>query len=204
MDIYQFVTILASLLGAFLVSYFTEKGKQSAINDNLEKLTTTVEGIKSSFDMAKLTHQIQYSKLHERRAAVIETFYEKMTRLQNGMRALTAAIKFGTADSFEEDEKVRKKEVAEAFNEFNKLYLEKRLFFKTSERVIIEDIVKDYVDKVVEYAWPQQSRDYNMTPEQRKLTLEKSQAASKYIAEEIPKKIDQLEVEFHKTLGMDK
>ncbi|PSB19288.1 hypothetical protein C7B65_11995 [Phormidesmis priestleyi ULC007] len=96
-------------------------------------LVKEVETLKSSLSMEALTHQIRFSKLHERRAKSIEELYHKVIQLETLALRLTLEMD----DDDHEELQVRADEFIDKFLETNSLLQENAIYFPSK---IIEKI----------------------------------------------------------------
>ena len=91
--------VVVLLWQRFLPAYFSEKGRNLATKEDIGHITNAIESVKgkhtrdleqlrSDLNRAALEHQVQFSKLHEKRAEVLAELY---TRLVSAMWAMETA-----------------------------------------------------------------------------------------------------------------
>jgi hypothetical protein len=183
------------------LSYEVEMGKITATLENVERLTRTMEQVKSEFDLSKITYQIQFAKLHDRRMVVVETMYEKLYRLQISTKIFTQIMHPVISDA-EAEEKARLNEVSEAYNDFRRYFPGKMLFFSNEVNEMLSKIADLYWQCLLDATELQRLRNMKATGEYLKLGFDKLDKARKSLETEIPDAINKMDAEFKKLLGV--
>jgi hypothetical protein len=194
-------TKIAETERARKLSYESEMGKITATLDNVERLTRAMEQVKSEFDLSKITYQIQFAKLHDRRMEVVEKMYEKLYRLQSGMQVFTQ-IMIPIISDADAEAKARLNEVSDAYNDFRRYFPGKMLFFSNEFNEMLSRIATLYWECLWDATELQRLRNMGAVGEQLKSGFDKSKKARERLETEIPEAITKMDAEFKKLLGV--
>lgn len=117
-----------------------------------EELALKIESLKAEISKNNITHQVQFSILHQERARIIVELYRNLVELQSAMLAWTAFMQPIIADA-EKEAKLRAERANIAFNKFRDFYLTNKLFFSKSFCEILDELIKEYWDKAWDYGF---------------------------------------------------
>ena len=94
-----------------------------------------LEAIKASLNIEALTHQIEFSKLHDRRADLIEQLYKKVITLENAAACLKAEFQMDDHEELKEkaDTFIDRFFELHSFVEDHKIYFSEHLANKIKE-----------------------------------------------------------------------
>lgn len=188
------------------IAFESEMGKIQATKTSVEELTRTIEGIKREIDIGKITYQIKYSKLHEKRMAVIEETYNQVVTLNFAIQDYMSPFqssKSGKYEDFESEQKAKQLKAFESYNDLNKYYHTKKLFFDESTSLKLEELLKIIWSKIWDFTLAERKASYGIEPKDLLEEYEKKNQASDYIFEEIPKMLSALEKELQKMIGVE-
>ena len=188
------------------ISFENEMGKIQATKTSIEELTRTVEGIKREIDIGKITYQIKYAKLHEKRMIFIEETYSKVINLNINIQDYMAPFqksKSGELGDFETEQKEKQQKALASYNDLNMFYYTKKLFFDESTNVKMEELLKTIRTKIMDFTAPERMKSYGAVHKDLTDQYKKREAASDYIFEEIPKMLSALEKELQKMIGVE-
>lgn len=104
-----------------------------------------IEPIKSELAKANITHQIQFSFLHQERGKVILKLYKRLVELHSMVdwtNFIHPIIEDGDKEKQERTERANL-----ALHDFQNFYLLNKLFFSESLCTYINDVFKEYWDK---------------------------------------------------------
>jgi hypothetical protein len=197
---------IAETEAARKLAYESEMGKITAVSETIENNTRVIESIKRDIDISKITYQIKYSKLHERRMVVIEETYSKVITLNISLQDYMAPFqqsKSGKQEDFEAEQKKKQQKAFDSFQDLNLFYHNKKLFFDQSTKEKMEQLLKIVRDKIWDFTGPDRMKSYGIEHKDLKDEYKKRSDASDYIFDEIPKMLDALEKELQKVLGID-
>ena len=146
--------ILAFLIRSLIVNI---------LNRDLEAykstLTKDVEAFKSNLQLATIEHQVRFSKLHDKRAQVIQDLYGKLVALDTMIHSVLKRLrKVGEATL---DEKVI--EYGGLHNELHEFFLPNRIFFGSETCQAIDNLLilsRDTYFDITTYPVDPQSPEY--------------------------------------------
>lgn len=168
-----------------------------------EELTLKIEPIKSELAKTNITHQIQFSFLHQERAKVIIELYKKLVELHSAMMDWTGFMHPIVEDA-DKEEQDRAKRANIAVHDFRNFYLLNKLFFSKSICVYIEDVFKEYWDKGWDFGYKQQRlRSGQLPPDYYKEYAKDISKISEELRNHLPAKIEELEIMFKKLLKVE-
>lgn len=197
---------LADLEDQRNIAFENEMGKIQATKTSIEELTRTVEGIKREIDIGKITYQIKYAKLHEKRMSVIEETYSKVVilniNLQDYMSPLQMS-KSGKQEDFDAEQKEKQQKSFDSYNDLKQFYFTKKLFFEENTTVIMEELLKTIRAKIWDFTAPERMKSYGAVHKDLSSEYKKREEASDYFFDEIPKMMTALEKELQKTIGVE-
>ena len=155
---------------------------------------TELTRVKASIEKRAFEHQIIFSRLHDRRAKVIEDVY---TTISNLYRAMKEFVKTSITDT--EKRKTKLEGLWDAVDKFRDTYEPKKIFFNTSLCQKIEelnDTMSAPVSKIVVHL-EMYEQNPDITP-----VFNAWKDAEKQIAEIVDGIMNELEDEFRKILGV--
>lgn len=117
-----------------------------------EELSLKIEPFKAELSKNNITHQVQFSVLHQERTKVIIEFYRKLVELQSSMVEWTTFMHPIVEDA-EKEARDRAERANTAFNDFRNFYLTNKLFFSKSICETLDELVKNYWDKAWDYGF---------------------------------------------------
>ncbi|MCK8143320.1 hypothetical protein MW871_15935 [Flavobacterium sp. I-SCBP12n] len=168
-----------------------------------EELTIKIEPLKSELAKNNITHQIQFSFLHEERGKVILELYKKLIELHSAMVDWTNFLHPVYQDAKKESQD-RSTRADKAITDFKNFYLHNKLFFSKNFCKYIDEIFKEYWEKGWDFGYNQQKvRSGELTSEYHKLYSEQMSTISKELKENLPVKIAEIEDKFRKILNVE-
>ncbi len=200
--------ILAFLVKALVVNSLSRdlEAYKSKLNTDLEAhkstMTKDIEAFKSNLQLATIEHQVRFSKLHDKRAQVIQDLYSKLVALDTVIHSVLKRFqKVGEATL---EEKVR--EYGRLHNELNDFFLPNRIFFSSETCRVIDDLLflsRDINFDITTYPVDPESSEYKYGP--RDLLNERHEyweKARKAFDTDVKKLMEQLEMQFRSMLGV--
>lgn len=200
--------ILAILIRSLVVNSLNRdlEAYKSKLNADLEVHKSTmakdVEAFKSNLQLATIEHQVRFSKLHDKRAQVIQDLYGKLVALDTVIHSVLKRFqKVGEATL---EEKVR--EYGRLHNELNEFFLPNRIFFGSETCRVIDDLLflsRDTYFDITTYPVDPESPEYKYGP--RDLLNERHEyweKARKAFDTDIKNLKEQLETQFRAMLGV--
>tara|TARA_R110002050_G_scaffold157576_2_gene286195 strand:+ start:2598 stop:3332 length:735 start_codon:yes stop_codon:yes gene_type:complete len=185
-----------------------EEGVKKDFNEKLEaykaklseELAIKIEPLKSELEKNNISHQIEYSYLHQERAKVIVEIYRKLNLVKRNLQKFTERIRVLRTDNQEEltNEKLT---LDTAFEELKGYFEDNSLFFSITFRRSFEELLSRIVS-LKEIYRIHQTNGFMMKMDQQFEEIEKMLAISKEIREELPTQIQQIEDEFQKLLNV--
>lgn len=188
------------------IAFENEMGKIQATKTSIQELTRTVEDVKREIDIRKITYQIKYSKLHEKRMALIEQTYAEVFNLNINLQDYMSPFqksKSGKKEDFEVEQKEKQQKAFDSFNSLNLFYHTKKLFFDESTRIRMEELLGTIRSKIWDFTGPDRAKSYGIEQNELVDEYKKRNAASDYIFDEIPKMLTALEKELEKMIGVE-
>jgi len=168
-----------------------------------EELTLKIEPLKSELAKSNITHQIQFSFLHQERAKVILELYKKLIELHSAIVDWTAFIHPIIEDGEKEDQE-RTKRANIALNDFRNFYVLNKLFFSKAFCNNIDEVFKDYWDKGWDFGYKQERlRSGELEREYWKEYSEDMSKISKELNEKLPMRISEIETKFRQILNVE-
>jgi methionine salvage enolase-phosphatase E1 len=112
-----------------LIRYLLTKDIEKYKFDLKREADKELEAIKASLNIEALTHQIRFSKLHDRRADVIEKLYTKIVALETASGCLEAEFQMDDYDELKQkaDLLIDRYFDVHSFIEGNKIYFSENL-----------------------------------------------------------------------------
>jgi hypothetical protein len=168
-----------------------------------EELALKIEPLKSELAKNNITHQIQFSFLHQERGKVILELYKKLIELHSAMSQWTnvAQVIYNDAEREEEERALR---ANTAIHDFKNFYLLNKIFFNRTFCSDIDAIFKDYWDKGWEFGLNKKRiKSGNLTMRNGKDELDIWTEISKEINDKFPSKIEEIEIQFRKILNVE-
>lgn len=171
---------------------------------NLSKeLAERIEPIKSELARNNITHQIEYSYLHQQRAKVILELYHRLQELHSAMIIWTQTM-HPVIENADKEDKERTDRINKSIVDFKNYYVPNKLFFSSKFCDFIDDLFKEYWDKGWEFGFSkEQVQSGRADGEYFKHYSEKLSRISNDIRENFPTKILELENKFRKMLKVE-
>lgn len=180
-------SITESIKNDFKESIETYKNKLD------EELSLKIEPLKSELNKQNISHQIQYSYLHQERAKVLIELYQKLQELYSAMANWTAIVQ----PVFEDAEKEREERAIRANTallDFKNYFQLNKLFFNQTFCSSIEVLIKEYWDKAWDFGYKQQRvLEGKLTREEFREYSKELSGISKELSQKIPPMIDEIE-----------
>ena len=168
-----------------------------------ENLALKIEPIKSELSKNNITHQIQFSYLHQERSKVIVDLYKKLVELQSAMIDWTSFLHLIQEDA-EKEAKERTDRANEAFTEFRNFYIPNKLFFQKTFCETLDKITEDYWSKAWDYGYKEgQIKSGTVSADFYRNYSTEMSAIRDEIKREIPKKITEIEDKFREMLNVE-
>ena len=200
--------ILAILVKSLVVNSLNRdlEAYKSKLNADLEAHKSTmakdVEAFKSNLQLATIEHQVRFSKLHDKRAQVIQDLYGKLVALDTVIHSVLKRFqKVGEATL---EEKVR--EYGRLHKELNEFFLPNMIFFGSETCRVIDTLLflsRDTYFDITTYPVDPESPEYKYGPQdllnERHEYWEK---ARKAFDTDIKNLKEQLETQFRAMLGV--
>lgn len=156
--------------------------------------------IDKDFEKFKYTlnkENFKFSKLHEKRATVIEGLYAKLTILERSMQSFMSPLQLAG----EKTHKDKQKETAEIADDFVEFCSLKRIYFNEDTCELLDSIIKEFQNAWIDFTtFPVYDQDNLMTPKDR---MENWTKSWKVVSKEIPLLRKNLEDQFRNILGVD-
>lgn len=183
-------------------SEFNIKLEEQKIKLN-EGLALKIETIKSELSKNNITHQIQFSYLHQERAKIIITLYHKLVELQSAMVDWTSFIHIVQEDA-EKEAKERADRANKAFTEFRDFYLNNKLFFQRTFCETLDKVTEEYWSKSWDYGYKEgQIKSGIVSGDFYKNYYTEMSTIRDEVKKEIPKKIAEIEDKFREMLNVE-
>lgn len=168
-----------------------------------QELSSKIEPLKAELNKQTISHQIQYSYLHNERAKVIIELYKKLQELYSAMSEWTSPIQ-PVIKNADDERQERAERANKAFIEFKNYYLYNKIFFTKAFCLSIDDLIKDYWDKSWDFGYTQKQILEGNMPREYFVKLSKELSAiSKEMREKIPLKILEIEDSFRSILYVE-
>lgn len=168
-----------------------------------EELTLKIEPIKSELAKSNITHQIQFSFLHQERAKVILELYRKLIELHSAMVDWTNFMHPIIKDA-EMESQARIDRVNNAIHDFKNFYVVNKLFLPKSFCSYIDEVFEEYWGKGWDFGYNQERvKSGELTEEYFKHYSEQMSKISKELKENLPPKINEIEDRFRKLLNVE-
>jgi len=158
-----------------------------------EGLSLKIEPIKAELNKQKISHQIQYSFLHQERGKVLVELYKKLQELYSAMADWTALIQLvrENADKEREERAVR---ANKALFDFRNYFYLNKIFFSKSFCNSIEELIKVYWDKGWDFGYVQNRiLEGNLPADYFNEYSTQLSAISKELREKIPHMVSEIE-----------
>ncbi|MFB9054624.1 hypothetical protein ACFFVB_16165 [Formosa undariae] len=167
-----------------------------------EELSLKIEPLKSELSKNNITHQIQFSYLHQERGKVTLKLYKKLQELHSAMVSWTATLQRVIVDAEKEDEE-RAIRVNNAIQDFGNYYTNNKLFFSSEFCEFIDELFKSYWEKSWDFSY-KKSRITNgeVTQEYFDTYTKEMREISNDVRDKLPEKIKELETKFRKLLNV--
>jgi len=199
------------LFGKKLIEYFFDETielKKTELNQNLENHKNKLEQENKEFQHLlniKLDEfNIQFSKLHQERAEIIKSMYQKLIELQSSMTVFTRRIHPIINDE-QQERKERLERVNKAIKDFNNYHLLNKIYFKKDLDKKLAHLSKEYWDNGWDFATIENAfNEKEVQKELFKEYYEKSKLISEKVKYDFPKLIEELEDDFRILLGVEK
>lgn len=197
----KYVKDIAALQNARELAFQKEVGKIEASLGTISELTRKVEEVKIEFERSKITYQIQFAKINERRIEILEKLYEKLFRLHEATKVITAFMHPINTDA-EAEQKERLEEVVNAYNDFRIYFPTKMLYFPTEFNEMLSSISTLFWKCLWDSQEIARLRSWGATPEYLREGHKKLGGARASFEKEIPEALTKLDIECKKLLGI--
>lgn len=168
-----------------------------------EELTLKIEPLKSELAKNNITHQIQFSFLHQERAKVILELYKKLIELHSAMVDWTSFLHPVIEDGEKEDQE-RTKRANIALHDFKNFYLVNRLFFSKSFCTYIDEVFREYWEKGWDFGYKQERiKSGQLDGDFFKEYSHDMSNISKELKENLPIRISEIEDKFRQILNVE-
>jgi len=200
--------ILAILVNSLVVNSLNRdlEAYKSKLNADLEAHKSTmakdVEAFKSNLQLATIEHQVRFSKLHDKRAQVIQDLYGKLVALDSVIHSVLK--RFQRVGEATPEEKIR--EYGRLHSELNEFFLPNRIFFGSETCRVIDALLflsRDTYFDITTYPVDPESPEYKCG--QRDLLDERHEyweKAREAFDTDIKNLKEQLETQFRAMLGV--
>lgn len=152
----------------------------------------SVEQLKSDLGRAAYEHQIRFSRLHEKTAAVIAETYEKLVNLDRAIRSYTKPLTSEVDGPLAE----RREKLNDAFADFYRHFLPRQIFLPKETAVRVRKFAEEVFDTAQNFA------DYiedGVIPGEKHTTWS---ATVTKVRGELKEFLDLIEEEFRQRLGV--
>lgn len=193
-------------VGAGILAILVRSLVVHSLNRDLEahksSLAMDIETFKANLQLATIEHKVRFSKLHDRRAQVIQDLYGKLVALDIMIHSVLK--RFQNAGEASPEEKVR--EYGRLHNELNEFFLPRRIFFSRETCRVIDELLflsRDTYFDITTYPVDPNSPEYKNGP--RDLLNERHEyweKARKAFDTDIKNLKEQLETQFRVMLGV--
>jgi hypothetical protein len=158
-----------------------------------EEIQTKIEPLKAELAKQNISHQIQYSFLHQERAKVIVELYKKLQELQSAMADWTKFMHPVIEDGDKENE-ARGQRANNALFDFKDYFLLNKIFFSEAFCKPIEDLIQVYWEKGWDFGWAKNRiKAGDLPPDYFKEYSKQLTDISKDLRELIPPRISDIE-----------
>jgi hypothetical protein len=141
----------------------------------------------------------KFQKLHEKRLEVIMELYKAIVKLDIALQLLTAIVKpIPNGTDLKEMEQEQMKNASDAYQEFQRFYLDNKIFFNSETCIIIDKLKNTYWEGF----WQGTIRQRLPPAPTFQQTIDEARKASETVTEHIPPIKEKLEIEFRKLLGV--
>lgn len=168
-----------------------------------EDFAFKIEPIKAELSKNNITHQIQFTYLHQERGKIIVEFYQKLVELHSAMISWTAFM-HPIIENAELEAKERTERANKAFNELRNFYLLNKLYFPKSFCDSLDKIIDDYWNKLWDYGFRESKiREGAVSGDfYRTFSTEMSQIREE-LKVKLPIKITEIEAKFRQMLNVE-
>lgn len=168
-----------------------------------EELALKIEPLKAELTKNNITHQIQFSFLHQERAKVILDLYKKLIELHSAMIDWTNFIHPIIEDPVKEEQE-RATRANIALHDFKNFYLMNKLFFSESFCGFIDKVFEEYWDKGWDFGYRQERlKSGQLDKEFQKEYVNDMSRISKELKANLPARISEIEATFRKILNVE-
>lgn len=191
---------IAKLATAKELTEITEEVKKD-FNESLEsyksklneELSLKIEPLKAELDKQNISHQIQFTFLHQERGKVLFDLYQKLQELYSAMADWTATIQPVFEDADKERE-ARGARANKALLDFKNYFVLNKIFFSKSFCKSVEELIQVYWDKGWNFGYAQNRiLEGNLPKDYFKEYSKELSAISKELKEKIPPMISEIE-----------
>ena len=198
------------LFGRKLIEYVFDKSievKKTELDQKLEAYKLSLEERSKEFqhelDTKLQEFNIQFSKLHNERASIINQLYRLIIELQLSMEDFTRTMR-PVGKNAEEEEKNRLNRVEEALKEVNDYFLPNRIYFKKELAEQVDKLLKEYWSTGWDYARANSRfKSKNLSGQEHSALLDETRKINNSVLQIFPSLIKELENEFRQILGVN-
>jgi hypothetical protein len=197
----------------FYQSFIKALGKETAKLVTVEDLTKIEESVKQDFrkeiepikaqlNKENISHQIEYTFLHQQRGKVLVALYQKLQELHSSMASWTATMQPIMEDA-DKEELSRAVRVDSAYNECRNYFINHKLFLSKDFSNSINDVLGDYGDLGWDFGYKLMAiRQRGLHPSTYKQFSEEISKISDDVRVKIPPKLVEIETQFRLMLGV--
>lgn len=158
-----------------------------------EELSVKIEPIKAELNKQNISHQIQYSFLHQERGKVLVDLYKKLQELYSAMADWTATIHPVIEDG-DKEMKERNIRANKALIDFRNNFVLNKIFFSKAFCKSIQVLIDVYWDKGWDFGYAQNRiLEGNLPPDYFKEYSTQLSSISKELREKIPPMMAEVE-----------
>ncbi len=192
----QFIQLLLGLVAASgitfaLLAYIGKAVLKQVLARDIENHKNTLakdyEQFKRTLDAVQFEHQTRFSVMQQRRAEVIAEFYRRLSRAEIAVRTGVGLIAEGDRDA-------QRQAAADAFNNYFQYFSEHRLFLGQAAGAQSEYLATMMSQSLIDF-------DVIQYRDDEKRMKQWAQAIDRMLGE-FPKARSELELSFHKILGI--
>ncbi len=136
--------------------------------------------------------------LHQRRLDILSKLYKKLVFLNRTMFELTRLVKFVyEGEDGDESERKRIMDAGIAYNDFSEYFDNNKIYFSKEICDLIVALKKEFWDSYNDYTFRSK---FGLRPSE--MTYQQAKDAAKKIDEDVPKILEEIEIEFRKIIGV--
>jgi len=184
--------VLLAYLGRTLLRHWLDKDLESYKANLSAEHARGLEQHKASLARASLEHQVQFTRLHERRAKIIARVYAKLDQFHLAMREWTRSMRIGQRRDMSE----LRDSALTARNDFVEYYWRNAIWLERGICDAINDLIGQLDEPIFDFVIDVNDKGF---PNDRKAWL----AASEKLTKDVPKARQAIEKRFRAILGVE-